>query len=112
MHIDSLHLEDIPINFEDFTKELLNILDEFAEKEKLTKEIKCIPYTYRPSNYFRDEINAYIETEKAHHYGLFNTSEKKLNKDKKIKTFYEIKMEQSIKYESNNNYNTTGYENK
>jgi hypothetical protein len=105
-------LEDVPINFEDFTKELLDILDVFAEEKKMTKEIRCFPYTYMPSNYFRDEINAYMETEKAYHKGLFNTSEKKLNEDKKTKAFYEIKLEQSIKYENNNNYNVTGYENK
>jgi hypothetical protein len=105
-------LEDIPISFEDFTKELLDILDIFAEREKMTKEIRCFSYTYMPSNYFRDEINAYMETEKAHHNGLFNTSERKLNEDKKTKAFYELKLEQSIKYENNNNYNTIGYENK
>jgi hypothetical protein len=103
---------DLPMDYEDCTKELLASLDEFAKNKGYTREKSCFEYIYRPSNFYRDEINAYTETEYALNMGLFDISIEKLNRDKENKSYYSMRLENAIKYEQDNNYNASGYENK
>jgi hypothetical protein len=105
---------EIYLDYHDFYNELDNAqkkeVDNYIKEKDLKPKVKCIPYDYSPSNYFKDEINAHTGTLKTNNMGSFKMS------DEKISIYYsEINRYTGLYnkakiYEINNNINSDGYE--
>lgn len=78
-----------------------------AYKEKRTD--KCSYGKYRPSNYYRDELNVYAVCLKLDKV-LYVMSEEKKVLYKSNMSSYEERKQYSAEYESRNNLNAKGYE--
>ncbi|GIM50955.1 hypothetical protein CAPN003_24070 [Capnocytophaga stomatis] len=72
-------------------------------------QIQCKDGTYKPSNYYRDEIAVYTICLRENH-NLFVFSDKKENMVYKpnLKNYYDV-LQRSMDYEKRNNYDEKGY---
>jgi hypothetical protein len=100
-----------PLKYEDLNseqeKEFLLYIEKTPKND--IDSINCSPGTYRPSNYYRDEISVYnicLKMDKI----LFEMSDIKKSTYKKNIIQYEDYLKDSINYEERNNLNEEGYE--
>ena len=78
-------------------------------KDKYSEQ--CIRGTYKPSNYYRDEIAVYtICLQENHNLFIFSEKNEKLAYEPNLKNYKEISLKNSINYERKNHYNERGFE--
>jgi hypothetical protein len=87
---------------------------EVLEYIKLHKQVpdtnRCFKFQYKPSNYFKDELNAHTLTLSVNEK-LFQMSQQKQTIYRSEIDLYNELYEKALKFESINNYNSMGYEN-
>jgi uncharacterized membrane protein len=76
----------------------------------LKPEVVCFPYQYSPSNYYKDEINAHMETLNANSNEVFKMSNEKTDVYHNEINRYTSLYNKAKEYEMNNNINSDGYE--
>jgi hypothetical protein len=102
--------EDWNINYINLTVEQKKEVNEYREKNASAyAENNCFPGTYKPSNYYQDELNVYEICLKLNGV-IFNMSEEKKSNYNNIISTYFLIIKDSQDYELRNNINTEGYE--
>ena len=80
-----------------------------AKENKYAEQ--CIRGTYRPSNYYRDEIAVYtICLQENHNLFIFSGKNEKLAYEPNLKNYKEISLKNSINYEKKKHYDERGFE--
>jgi hypothetical protein len=75
--------KEVYLDYPDFYEELNSTqkkeVDSYIQENNLEPEIKCFPFHYSPSNYFKDEINAHTETLNVNNKGMLKMSNEKMS---------------------------------
>jgi acid phosphatase class B len=101
---------DYPDFYEELNNEQKKEVQIYIEENKLKPEVVCISYTYSPSNYFKDEVNAHTETLNANNKAVFKMSNEKIDIYNGEINRYTSQYNKAKEYEKNNNINEKGYE--
>jgi predicted SprT family Zn-dependent metalloprotease len=108
--LDAAIYIDYPIFYKELNAVQKKEVDDYIKEKDLKPKVKCIPYDYSPSNYFKDEINAHTETLEAHDANVFKMSDGKISIYHSEINRYTNSYNKAKAYEINNNINNDGYE--
>jgi hypothetical protein len=91
--VKTFNKTSFPDDYSDYSDDQKKMLLQLIQDYDLKPEKMHFPYTYKPSNYYRDEIKTYEICDMASQKGLFKRSILKTERNKKNVLYYTKELE-------------------